>query len=302
MNVCSVTNPWLSNHQLLHSDAQGVPRCYDLTTRTDLPVRSLEKFTRPDQAMDVEFFSASPRGGWVMSDEGDGEEFRPVNVDGRVAMSSPAFEGSWAFWCAGGHRWLQIYTPKQPRDAGRRAILHDALTPRRRWPEFALPRAMARLDILRVVTPEKIVAWKPEVTLGAAGNARYQRETMAYRLPNTLVRVRRSRVQEISVWSLKHAAPLRHWTVTLPANVGAIAVSPRGDRIAWVLNAPSLSQHGLRLARAALWVSALDGRDLRGLGVVELRADAQYPKMDWSPNGKKLSYVKNDALWVTAVR
>jgi len=77
--------------------------------------------------------------------------------------------------------------------------------------------------------------------------------------------------------------------------VGDVAVSPHGDRIAWLVER---GDHG-----AALWISKLDGTDMRLLGSEAGDSKIPLPRtIRWSPSGQMLSYEAGDSLWIVPVK
>ncbi|BDI33559.1 hypothetical protein CCAX7_56100 [Capsulimonas corticalis] len=108
-------------------------------------------------------------------------------------------------------------------------------------------------------------------------------------------------IQEITVWSVRQAEPLHCWTITLPGRVAQAVVSPHGERVAWLLDAPDVKRDsGPASAEITLWTSGLDGRGLREIGVIDFPQNSPYPEVNWSPDARMLSFTQGGALWVTA--
>jgi len=98
-------------------------------------------------------------------------------------------------------------------------------------------------------------------------------------------------------------------------DIGSFVVSPHGDKIAWVTS--TLRQPNPVLTRLnqmfpffrvppvmahRLWVSSLDGGNPRLLYQYRAAWRDVYPRMpQWTPNGKKLSLIHDNALWVVSV-
>ena len=117
------------------------------------------------------------------------------------------------------------------------------------------------------------------------------------------VRVTYRDKQELSVWSLHASTALQRWTVHLPGRAYEIAVSPKGDRIAWLLM-PNLKGRPRNVQRgaASLWVSQLDGSRMREIGsagtdVRQRSAPSLLMQLRWLPGGKRLSFLYNGALY-----
>ena len=109
--------------------------------------------------------------------------------------------------------------------------------------------------------------------------------------------------------------PVKMHVVPLPftAEVGDSAVSPTGDRIAFLLSTQhpptgstaivSRFTHSRTGPTVSLCVSRLDGTRPRSLGSEELRVDrengpeAEIGQLRWLPDGKRLSFVFRDTLW-----
>jgi hypothetical protein len=109
---------------------------------------------------------------------------------------------------------------------------------------------------------------------------------------------------------------VRNLNVKLPPSddVEDIVLSPQGDRLAWMTcnwsdfqsvvseMLSSLSGNGLRgrTASYAIWVSRLDGSEMRQLGSERCRhyGDLRPECVRWLPDGKSVSFVVNNGLYV----
>lgn len=87
-------------------------------------------------------------------------------------------------------------------------------------------------------------------------------------------------------------------------------MAPTGDRLAWLIffqqKWPHVEwQREFPFVRsetrylASLWVSGLDGSDLREIG--HLGAGEDLRRIAWTPDGRRLSYVYRDTLWTVPV-
>ncbi len=91
---------------------------------------------------------------------------------------------------------------------------------------------------------------------------------------------------------------------------GSFAVSPKGDRIAWLsvqgvvssMNWIGFSSTPFNLPdNASLWVSKIDGSDKRLIGVIQSADSRETSTLSWTPNGKSLSFLfKNHLYQVSA--
>jgi hypothetical protein len=85
----------------------------------------------------------------------------------------------------------------------------------------------------------------------------------------------------------------------MPPSIAAIddmVVSPRCDHVAWKLFARERPWAGL-------WVSRLDGSDMHEVGGVPITrpltlTDRLFYDIQWRPDGKYLSFVYEDSLYV----
>jgi hypothetical protein len=93
----------------------------------------------------------------------------------------------------------------------------------------------------------------------------------------------------------------------------AAALSPDGTRIAWLVTGsrsrlpipvwiarlwPALWRYAAPRSIFALWVSRADGSDMREVGEEDASTAKRRPcSLAWTPDGKRLSYLYNDALY-----
>ncbi|HZO87812.1 MAG TPA: hypothetical protein VFB38_05690 [Chthonomonadaceae bacterium] len=120
---------------------------------------------------------------------------------------------------------------------------------------------------------------------------------------------------------------VRQYTVTLPKGPAPhnrdvalrageeVALSPQGDRLAWLLH---LRQEPDRMTRfLSRWIpwlrrapkgamvlrtSRLDGNDIQDVGYMQIQPDEflrwfQPYRLQWLPGGKRLSFLYKDAVW-----
>src|SRR5262249_34844636 len=105
------------------------------------------------------------------------------------------------------------------------------------------------------------------------------------------------------------SATARHFDVRVPRGVEVreVAVSPGGDRLAWLLGGrPSSSTRPP--VDYSLWISGLDGSGLRELGRTRLKSEKSSSKrgervddrpwgLRWVPDGRQVSFLYGDGLF-----
>jgi hypothetical protein len=129
----------------------------------------------------------------------------------------------------------------------------------------------------------------------------------------------------LRIWPLKEGAKPAEKLVPLPgfADNYSTIVSPRGDRIAWVISGTGRKSPTNLLERlfgflgqkpvptTGLWVSKVDGSELHEIGRMEfpwkpkgntLPSAALRPSLvRWMPDGKHLSFIHDEALYTVPV-
>lgn len=91
------------------------------------------------------------------------------------------------------------------------------------------------------------------------------------------------------------------------------ALSPGGDRLAWIVVTPTRSPPFLARAlallhvplgeQASVWVGDLDGSAPRQVACIGLKQNEPIPaQLAWTPDNKRLSYLHDGALWTVPVR
>lgn len=95
-----------------------------------------------------------------------------------------------------------------------------------------------------------------------------------------------------------------------PAVVNDCILSPKGDRLAWLLEErkkPSADKDAAGGARLELWISRRDGSGLQAMGFMDIASEnvkrtEWYPsQLSWLPDGKRLSFIYKDALYTVPV-
>ena len=96
--------------------------------------------------------------------------------------------------------------------------------------------------------------------------------------------------------------PMQRVFITPPGDADwyESAVSPRGDRIAYLFNHNS-GNNPPRVYKISLWVSHADGTQMREVGVQAIgkgsTATSDPSRLLWLPDGKHLSFLLNDNLY-----
>lgn len=115
------------------------------------------------------------------------------------------------------------------------------------------------------------------------------------------------------------ALPGQTATISLPlgAEGGSLVPSPRGDRLAWFMVEKENTFWSEQILRwlphdmpfgprysLSLWVSRSDGRGMRKLGKLKTEPTLQFRLLNmlrWTPDGKRLSFLHDNALWTVPV-
>lgn len=92
----------------------------------------------------------------------------------------------------------------------------------------------------------------------------------------------------------------RRIEVNLPVRCKARPLlSPRGDKILWVLQVEDGARDSIEF-----WLSRNDGTQMRGVGFVEAGEPTDgfsYDKVQWRPDGKQITFVKNEKIYAVNV-
>lgn len=133
--------------------------------------------------------------------------------------------------------------------------------------------------------------------------------------------------QEVAVWFaafvLQANVKAQTWCIMPPADsvVEELTLSPQGDRLLWKLRFRRISTYQRLMTRIPgiprpapavsdeLWVSGLDGKDLRPIGAHALPPGHSQPPVEevgithvrWSPSGKRVSFVHQNRLYTLDV-
>ena len=298
--IGGVMQPWLSDHEVLHFRGSQLYR-YDVAAKTDTLLAGLTHQVKSSPCF-LYFLEASPNGQqvfWGMSANNpifvatvDGA--RREQWDGDGGMTQP-------FWCAGGKHWLQFHFGGSPTALHFTKIERHSLEAPQTSETFqSPPPGLNGLDILAAPSADEVIARTPDVvkfeTSKPSKGVKQADGSMAFTFTDTPTL---RRAQTILVWNLHEAQPLHRYAIDLPGKVYEVAVSPDGERAAWLL------QDGTgKIGAMALWVSKLDGTGLRKLGNFGAGGKASYGsgmnfplQVVWVPGGKKVSFLYGGALW-----
>jgi hypothetical protein len=289
---------WLSDHELLYRNADGVLRRLDTRTgiQTILPRQIQQSGNRS--------FALSPDGKWLLWGWSGRGARTVVSMDGFQRYTWPTrADSSIAYWLPNGRYWMQGDLGES--GAWTQFAMHDMETPHRDRDLGAPSGGIRDLEILSVQSEDRIIV--------------RTRDAIAMRnfdLCGGIIAAARGPInratQELSIWKPKASQPSQQYKIRLPGPVEGVFVSPHGDRVAWlVMREPSSMAIRLhaRFPRwfaepypsAVLYVSRLDGSRLRELGCMDTH-DRGIGEVRWMPDGEHLSFVVNvcnakPALW-----
>jgi len=313
---------WLSDHELIRfpvdtkQDGQGnsmtIMRAEQLDTKTGLrtPLTDLSRRLRAQRDY-ASLFRLSPDGKWLVyaannsDDDYPRSHFYVSEVGGPREREWPLEDAAsngmpsmppGAVWLPDSRRWLEL-APDETGLLGVRMHSLDVDSPK------ALPvTAPARLRSLLGVTPDyRLIATDFYVSPGSAARS----------------------VDLYEVGLYPNPTPPRRHTLRAPPNAQIldIALSPRGDRLAWAFYfsrvptgmqwlarfIPSLRKRLRPRVGAGLWVSRLDGSEMREIGYQEIDPNVPAPlrlapaEIHWTPDGRRLSFVYKNALYTVPV-
>jgi hypothetical protein len=84
-----------------------------------------------------------------------------------------------------------------------------------------------------------------------------------------------------------------------------VALSPQGDRVAWIVGyrrrVPEGRDQGKIEEARGLWVYTLASKKLQRVDTFHSMGDKWPWNLKWSPDGKRLSFLCNDAIWMVPV-
>lgn len=241
----------------------------------------------------------SPDRHWILwTDEVDG--FCTARLDG---SGYHKWDGSWltedCFWAADSRYWFSLGGGVYPKERYQQAVIH------------AIDASMKDRSV--PIRPDN----QPALSLAATGNPTSCIITSWHQNSSRILKLQ---ITEICL--LSNMARLRKLIVSPPKNIkeaGYVAVSPAGDRIAWLVETEANMSFPQWLRRLlptlhvgpqraiGLWVSHLDGSNMTEIGHIKLPSDDSNGDMiaydlRWLPDCKHVSFVYNGALWIVVGR
>lgn len=212
--------------------------------------------------------------------KGPAQEWIAVSLDGKrwVHARTTPFPMGHAAWLPDGRHWIEIIG-----QTGSAVVVHDIVAPEN--------LSITDLDIgPRDPSRAMLLA-----LLGLIANGRMVAVVNSDAEGTTLL--------EIGIEARGQSPVFHHITVPDNGAVVHIIVSPRGDRLAWqcykrnqhTKQGPSGDQAASQLGVTQVFTSELDGRNLRLLGLLP---GVEVDGLQWTPDGKQVSFVYKRALYV----
>lgn len=274
---------------------------YDVAAKTDTLLAGLTHQVKSSPCF-LYFLSASPYGQQVVWGISANNPIFVATVDGTRREQWDGDGGmTQPFWCAGGKHWLQFHFGGSPVALHFTKIERHSLDVPQTSETFpSPPPGLNGLDILAAPSADEVIARTPDDVAfqmpKPSKGVKQPDGSMAFTFTDTPTL---RRAQTISVWSLHEAQPLYRYALVLPGKVYEVAVSPDGERAAWLL------QGGTgKVGATALWVSKLDGSGMHKLGDFGPGGKASYGseinfplQVVWVPGGKRVSFLYGGALW-----
>ncbi len=320
--ITPVTNPerepeydWQSDHEIIaYRDTEKGAIAFRTDIRTGLET-TLAGFNQPAERRRLDVDNGcklSPNGKWLLWHSPDSPN-EPVSwfaanedcttverpVSGTPSEENPGpdigGQSAWA-WMPGSDSWLSLI-----KGAGGLHALLYPLNPH--LPVRTIKVTLPKEDVsIWGDDPPLLLGFTQEgLALAAAWEQEYTDATevhlLSFRLPS--------------------GEAGRKITVRLPkpAFIQQIALSPSGDRLAWLLwhdQTPGRFQRFLHRWFSSvkldskqiieLWISRTDGSNMHEIGQQELPIDSfNFLSLHWTPNGKALSFYYKDALYAIPV-
>ncbi len=286
---------WLSSHELLHFNRRGQLYRYDLATQSETLLAALTHQVKTSPAY-LYFLDTSPDGQSVIWGMSSNNPFFVAPVDGSRREQWPGNQGlSEPYWCADSHHWIEFQFGGTPEKIRWTTILvHNTDTPDHSETIAAIPPGLQGLEIVAAPSADLVIARTPDShKMGPSTRITTPDGHVGFTFTD---QVTYRKTQAISVWSLHQAQPLHRWTIALPGYAAEAEVSPKGDRVAWLLTS-SASEPPAVLGNpsASLWVGNLDGSQMHKVGSVE---GGERPlQVCWLPSGDQLSFEYQGAIW-----
>lgn len=294
---------WLSTHEVLYQRAKSRSRentewsffKRDIATGRDTFLRRLSRVVREQTGSVQADLEPSPDGKWVIWSvlSVDAQWYVVCSLDGSSYF--PAGEqGLGPFWLNDSRHWVDLVddtlsSRKPGQETRTQALIHDIKAPHE-VKSIPLPHLSLTQEaqdgneyavVHAVVWPDTFVMETP--LLHDSSHPAIEKVT-------------------ITTIALRDRPPTVHeYPVNLPngVSVRSMQFSPHGDRIAWWLE----EKHNPGVV--TLWISDLNGHGLRELGEIGIEPSERCPltlcSLEWLPDGKRLSFLYQDALWTVPV-
>lgn len=248
-----------------------------------------------------------------------------ASLDGKARRVWPHLDG-WVWhptWLPDSRGWFAWSSS----DAGMRVLLA-----RRDEPQTVAGAAMTIPDAQKVAFP---LAFLPSGRVLGIDQARMKKAGILNHAEPNVGSVKMSFLASgpkpiVEMVAFDPAAPttiLGRYRAAVPlgARIATVALSPDGRRLAWIVEASDDPQLVSRLrdrlsrllpalvpppaspSRASLWTSRLDGSDAREIGDTPRTlgrrgafAGSVPSAPQWTPDGKRIGFLHEDALWIVA--
>ena len=290
---------WITNGQVLVFRFKGQARTHgisndvwqlsrrDLRTRRETPLTVLSAIFNENSAP-LGSTWPSPNGKWLLCPGFGG--YCVAALDGsrivKWRLGRPWEDGH---WLGDSHRWVGL-TDDEKKHNLTRATVYDALAPHRRR---TVP--VVRVGAFQIHADAPFSA--PE--LGWDGRLRVF----------SLIWGGASTQSQVVEAGLGAKTAIRTFTVAAPPGLAfpgtlsvaplGTALSPWGDRIAWVCERAVKS--GMDRPRFSLWTSHVDGSQMREVGEITGETDSYHDILQWLPDNHHLSFVYKDGLYTVPV-
>jgi len=236
-------------------------------------------------------FSVGPRYGDVMHVQ---HAFTHVS-DGRTFPWKTSFQGTWE----SDSRHVLSVEPGSTANGGARLVIFDPFANRIRQTLPLAGDVSSTLENCIEVEPGYLLEISQVSPSNPASLTKERIGIREYRVDETLRLTRE--------WSI--APP--HGTAV--GNIMRVKLSPHGEQIAWLVDSVQIDPGRAALQRLLpflkappqvqqqLWISCLDGKGMRLVGQTLLKTrsgnEVRITDLRWLPNGKRLSFSYEDALW-----
>ncbi|HZO91550.1 MAG TPA: hypothetical protein VFB38_24725 [Chthonomonadaceae bacterium] len=305
-NVVSGDYYWLSNQKVLfcRKDSRGREPlfCFVPATGQEKPLPALSRLLQAS-AGDPATIKVSPDGQWLIWASAHRNRICGARLDGSRSFRGFLSAPSSFHWLGRSGRWVECLWGDQGA-ACCHALVHSVSSPHRLRRVPVTPRLSAPFLITLTSHQHLLTASVPE---GRLNGSRF-----------------RVSIQQAGLGN--NRAPHRRFTIALPPGrkLCELEFSPNGDRVVWLLEESYVPPVSAWLHRVCpeysassgpalgIWISRLDGTQMREVGCVPVTRSWQehnrvpiqqwarlWPvHIHWLPDGKQLSFVYRDALWM----